>query len=92
MGLLGTLLGKTNEAAQELIKNGAVIIDVRTPAEYRGGNVAGSKNIPLNEIQSKEKEIMKNKNGVVFCCVRFFFLCLVLSLSVVSVSVAVLLW
>lgn len=68
MGLIGTLLGRKNEAAQELINSGAKIIDVRTAGEFAGGHVAGSKNIPLDQIQKKEKDIMSNKNGVVFCC------------------------
>lgn len=29
---------------------GAVLIDVRTPAEYRDGHIPGSKNIPLQSI------------------------------------------
>ena len=68
MGFFGTLLGKPNASAKALIDEGAVIIDVRTPGEYRGGHVAGSKNIPLQEIQQKEKEIMKLNKPVVFCC------------------------
>jgi rhodanese-related sulfurtransferase len=69
MGLLGSLLGGSRgEAAQELIKQGAVVIDVRTPGEFSGGNVAGSRNIPLQEIQRREDEIMKIKEPVVFCC------------------------
>ena len=68
MGLLGTLLGKPNAAAKELINKGAVIVDVRTAAEYQGGHVAGSKNIPLQILQQKEKEIMKWGKPVVFCC------------------------
>lgn len=68
MGLFGTLLGKSNTSAKALIEQGAVIIDVRTVGEFRGGHVAGSKNIPLQEIQKKEKEIMKLNKPVVFCC------------------------
>ena len=33
------------------------IIDVRTPAEFMGGHVAGSINIPLQEVQSRIQEI-----------------------------------
>ena len=29
---------------------GAVLLDVRTPQEYRAGHVPGSKNVPLQEI------------------------------------------
>lgn len=69
MGLLGSLFGGGGSAdAKRLIDEGAVIIDVRTPAEFSGGHVANSKNIPLQQIQSKEKEIMNLKKPVVFCC------------------------
>ena len=30
--------------------NGAILLDVRTPQEYREGHIPGSKNIPLQEI------------------------------------------
>jgi rhodanese-related sulfurtransferase len=68
MGIFGSILGRGNGAAQELINEGAVIIDVRSPGEFSGGHVAGSKNIPLQEIQKREKEIMKIGKPVVFCC------------------------
>lgn len=44
------------------------IVDVRTPAEFMGGNVAGSINIPLGEIAGKEAEVMALKQPVLFCC------------------------
>lgn len=51
-----------------LIKNGeASIVDVRTPAEFMGGNVAGSVNIPLNEVPHRMDEFKDMKN-IVLCC------------------------
>ena len=44
------------------------IIDVRTPEEFMGGNVAGSVNIPLNEVVEREAEIMAFNKPVIFCC------------------------
>lgn len=44
------------------------IVDVRTPAEFMGGNVAGSINIPLNEVVDRADEIMALRQPVVFCC------------------------
>lgn len=44
------------------------IVDVRTPGEFMGGNVAGSINIPLGEIVGKEAEVMALKQPVLFCC------------------------
>ena len=34
---------------REIIKNGAIIIDVRTEEEFKSGHVLGSKNYPLQE-------------------------------------------
>lgn len=44
------------------------IVDVRTVDEFRGGNVAGSINIPLNEVVERESEIMNLEQPVLFCC------------------------
>jgi rhodanese-related sulfurtransferase len=55
-------------SSEELIKTGqATIIDVRTPAEYAGGHVANSINIPLNEVAARIDEI-KSKKNIVLCC------------------------
>ncbi|MEN8732452.1 MAG: rhodanese-like domain-containing protein [Bacteroidia bacterium] len=53
---------------QELIQNGAKIIDVRTPEEFMGGNVAGSINIPLNEVPQRIAEFEAIKKPIVLCC------------------------
>jgi phage shock protein E len=56
------------EKIAELIKKGnATIIDVRTPAEYMGGHVSGSINIPLRELPSRMDEI-KNFTDIILCC------------------------
>ncbi len=44
------------------------IVDVRTREEFAGGNVAGSINIPLQEVVERESEIMELKQPVLFCC------------------------
>lgn len=56
------------EKVIELIKTGeASIVDVRTSEEFMGGNVAGSVNIPLQEVQQRMDEF-KNMKNVVLCC------------------------
>ncbi len=51
-----------------LLKNGEVaVVDVRTPGEFMGGHVAGSVNIPLQEIPGKIEEFKKMKK-VILCC------------------------
>ncbi|MFT5858816.1 MAG: phage shock protein E [Flavobacteriaceae bacterium] len=44
------------------------LIDVRSVGEFTGGNVAGSVNIPLDEVVAREEEIMALAQPVVFCC------------------------
>lgn len=44
------------------------IIDVRTPGEFMGGNVAGSINIPLNEIPQRISEIKEMPKPIILCC------------------------
>lgn len=44
------------------------IVDVRTPAEFQGGNVAGSINIPMQEITSRMDEVRSLKGPLVLCC------------------------
>lgn len=45
-----------------------MIIDVRSPGEFSGGHVKGSKNIPLQKIESQVKKIKKmNKPVVAYC-------------------------
>lgn len=44
------------------------ILDVRTPAEYMGGNVSGSINIPLNEIEARLEEIKALPQPIILCC------------------------
>ncbi len=43
----------------------AVLLDVRTPGEYREGHIPGSKNIPLQTLDQIE-EIVENKATPIF--------------------------
>lgn len=44
------------------------IVDVRTPGEFMGGNVAGSINIPLQEIQERLDELKSLPQPIILCC------------------------
>jgi phage shock protein E len=66
MGLFSSIFGKSADFAQ-LVKDGAVILDVRTPGEYAGGHIKGSKNIPLQSIQQNLSKIPKDK-VIITCC------------------------
>ncbi len=51
----------------ELIKNGAVIIDVRSKGEYQGGHIKGSQNIPLDTLAANIAKLKKDK-AIITCC------------------------
>lgn len=64
------LLGFRNKSKKisEFVQNGAVIIDVRSTAEYSGGHIIGSKNFPLETILSKIDAIKEYNKPVIACC------------------------
>jgi phage shock protein E len=64
--MFGFLFGKNK--IKEAIKNGAVIIDVRTPHEYDNGRIPRSINIPVDRISVNIERIKAMKKQVVLCC------------------------
>ncbi|AGY53071.1 Rhodanese Domain Protein [Bacteroidales bacterium CF] len=51
-----------------LVKNGAVIVDVRTTTEYNlYGHIKGSVNIPLDELAGKISRLDKSKPVITVC-------------------------
>ena len=69
MSFFGLFGGGTSAASiEEYLKDGAVVIDVRTIGEYEGGHVNGSKNIVLNSIPSKVNEIKALNKKVIAVC------------------------
>ena len=51
--------------ALEKLKNGALVIDVRSPSEFGSGHLAKTINIPLDEIETALPKRVKDKNQVV---------------------------
>jgi rhodanese-related sulfurtransferase len=50
------------------MNNSKTVVDVRTPAEFAGGNVKGSINIPLQELVERIDEIKKLEQPFILCC------------------------
>lgn len=67
--LLKSIFGlgpKTNYA--ELIKNGAIIVDVRSKGEYSGGHIKGSVNIPVDSIGNNTSRFTDKNKPIITCC------------------------
>lgn len=54
-------------AIKEKIAAGALVVDVRTPDEFRTGAYPGARNIPLQELPARLGELDKAKPIVVYC-------------------------
>jgi rhodanese-related sulfurtransferase len=67
MGFFSFLSSKNNKI-KEWNAQGAIIIDVRSKDEFRGGHIKGSKNIPLPGINSKLSELKTYNKPIIFCC------------------------
>jgi rhodanese-related sulfurtransferase len=52
---------------KQLIADGAIILDVRTPGEFRGGHARGAINMPLNTLHEYINK-QKNKDRVIITC------------------------
>lgn len=57
----------SNHNIKELVSQGALLVDVRTPNEFSGGSVKGAVNIPLDQLPSQLHRF-KNKNSVIVFC------------------------
>lgn len=55
------------EQAHQMVAAGAVLLDVRTPAEFAAGHLDGSVNIPVQELAERIGELAPKKTAVVYC-------------------------
>ncbi|HEY1113499.1 MAG TPA: rhodanese-like domain-containing protein [Chitinophagaceae bacterium] len=62
------LFGSSTADLGQLIENGAVVLDVRTKAEYDAGHIKGSKHIPLDRIKTQVEGIRKLNKPVITVC------------------------
>lgn len=60
--------GKKKKRIKTAIDGGALVLDVRSPAEYAGGHYQGALNIPVDKLRAKTKSLgSKDRSVVVYC-------------------------
>ena len=61
-------LFKPSTDLTKLVKEGAVIVDVRTKDEFRMGHIEGSENIPLDTVKKELEKMKKLNKPIVTVC------------------------
>lgn len=52
---------------EKMIREGAFLVDVRTPMEFEEGTAKGAVNIPLEDLEDRLVDFKGKKNIVLFC-------------------------
>lgn len=52
----------------DLVKKGAIILDVRSKAEYLGGHIKGSTNIPVDTLRNNLSKLKDKNKPLITCC------------------------
>jgi phage shock protein E len=60
--------GASGAGAMDKIRQGAKVVDVRTPGEYESGHYPGAKSIPLQQLPHRLAEIGDKTNALVVYC------------------------
>jgi CRP-like cAMP-binding protein len=57
----------TNAQAEELVKNGAIWVDVRLESEHKNSGIPGSVNLPLFMLRMKAETLDPNQKYILYC-------------------------
>ncbi len=68
MGFLDFILGVKKRKVESYLKNGALILDVRTKREWNNGHIPNAIHIPLNELKEKIDDVKKLNKPIIVCC------------------------
>ena len=59
------------EAVQLINRRDAVVLDVRSPVDYKSGHITNARNVPEAEIEARAKELEKIKSKpIIVSCAR----------------------
>lgn len=68
MGLLDFIFGAKKRQVEGYLKNGALILDVRTQREWDAGHIDNSIHIPLSDLNNRVGEVKKLNKPIITCC------------------------
>lgn len=54
--------------ARQLVGDGALLVDVRSPAEFGSGHLAGARNIPVNQLAARAGELGDKSAPIILYC------------------------
>jgi rhodanese-related sulfurtransferase len=57
----------TLQATQLINGRNAVVVDVRTPEEFATGSLPGARNVPVDKVDERMRDIKKDKAVIVVC-------------------------
>jgi rhodanese-related sulfurtransferase len=52
----------------QLVKNGAIILDVRTKGEFESGHIRGSVNISVDQLRNNLSKLKDKNQTIIACC------------------------
>lgn len=58
---------ETLRAAHKAYDNGALIVDVRTPKEFKAKHIKGAINLPVQELHNTYVRLPKDKEIILYC-------------------------
>ncbi len=53
---------------QQLVKQGAIILDVRSKGEYQQGHIKGSMHIPVDQLSNNLAKLKGKDTAIITCC------------------------
>ena len=54
-------------AAREKVREGALLLDVRSPGEFAADHIEGAVNIPVDRLETRLEGVSKDRPVVVYC-------------------------
>jgi phage shock protein E len=60
--------GRDSAEAHRLVEEGALLLDVRTPAEFASGHLEGATNVPVDQLEARAGALGPHDRPVVVYC------------------------